>query len=60
VQIVNGEYAGRFAAYLGNVEMEADDDPLPKVIQVRTRDADNLVLDVNYADVTSTTYSGGR
>jgi hypothetical protein len=27
---------------------------------VRTRDADNLVLDVNYADVTSTTYSGGR
>ena len=58
VQITEGDYAGRFAAYLGNVSLTKDGDI--DVIQVRTRDADNLVLDVPYSDVSSTTYSGGR
>jgi hypothetical protein len=66
VQITAGDYAGRFAAYLGNVQYEEADPqnpyapPVPAMIQVRTRDADNLVLDVDYADVSSTMYSGGR
>jgi len=60
VQITAGDYAGHFAAYIGNVEMSTDDPPVPVTIQVRTRDADNALIDVPYADVTSTTYSGGR
>jgi len=59
VQIISGDYAGRFAAYLGDVGTIPDDDPV-KIIQVRTRDADNLVLDLPITDVTATTYSGGR
>jgi hypothetical protein len=59
VLITGGDYAGRFAAYLGDVGTLPDDDP-EKVIQVRTRDADNLLVDVLYSDVSSTTYSGGR
>jgi hypothetical protein len=59
VRITGGDYAGRFAAYLGDVGVLPDDDP-EKVIQVRTRDADNLLVDVLYSDVSSTTYSGGR
>jgi hypothetical protein len=58
VRITDGDYSGRFAAYLGNVELDRDGDPT--VIQVRTRDADNLLLDVGYDDVESTAYSGGR
>jgi hypothetical protein len=61
VRITGGDYAGRFAAYLGNVKVDPDAVPMiPTVIQVRTRDADNLVLDVPYEDVASTMYSGGR
>jgi hypothetical protein len=69
VRITGGDYAGRNAVYLGDVAAPASDDPEdkkkppaepPEMIQVRTRDADNLVLDVAYADVASTTYSGGR
>jgi hypothetical protein len=59
VQITGGDYAGRFAAYLGDVGVLPDDEA-EKVIQVRTRDADNLLLDVLYSDVSSTMYSGGR
>jgi len=58
VQILSGDYQGHFAAYLGNVAL--DDDGNPTVIQVRTRDADNVILDVPYGEVSSTTYSGGR
>jgi len=64
VQITGGDYAGHFAAYLAVVSYEADDATdaprVPAVIQVRTRDADNVIIDLPYADVTSTTYSGGR
>jgi hypothetical protein len=59
VQITGGDYAGRFAVYLGDVGALPDDEA-EKVIQVRTRDADNLTLDVLLSDVSSTTYSGGR
>jgi hypothetical protein len=58
VQILSGDYQGHFAAYLGNVEL--DDDGNPTVVQVRTRDADNMILDLPYDQVSSTTYSGGR
>lgn len=59
VQITGGDYAGRFAVYLGDVGVIPDDEA-EKVIQVRTRDADNLTVDVLLSDVSSTTYSGGR
>lgn len=58
VLIQGGDYAGHFAAYLGNVELK--NDGTPKVVQVRTRDADNALLDVPYDKVSATTYSGGR
>jgi|SRR5215472_677429 len=58
VQLLSGDYANHFAAYLANVEV--DDDGNPTLIQVRTRDADNATFDIPYTDVTSTTYSGGR
>jgi hypothetical protein len=58
VDIVAGEYAGRHAAYLDNVEV--DDQGVPITVSVRTRDADNLVLDLAYEDISSTTYAGGR
>ena len=68
VRITSGDYAGRVAVYLGDVSYEDADDeeatpylpPTPAVIQVRTRDAENLTIDVPYSDVSSTTYSGGR
>lgn len=59
VQITGGDYAGRVAVYLGDVGVLPDDEAA-KVIQVRTRDADNLTVDVPYSNVSSTTYSGGR
>lgn len=59
VRVIDGEYAGRFAVYLGDVGVIPDDEPV-KIIQIRTRDADNLTVDVKYDDVSSTTYSGGR
>jgi hypothetical protein len=58
VQILTGDYTGHFAVYLGNVMY--DDHGRPSTIQVRTRDADNVLLDVAYKDVSSTAYSGGR
>ena len=45
--------------YLGDVGVLPDDSG-EKVIQVRTRDADNLLVDVPFSDVSSTAYSGGR
>lgn len=57
VRITGGDYAGRFAVYLGDVAVPDDE---KRKIQVRTRDADNLTVDVPYADVASTPYSGGR
>jgi hypothetical protein len=59
VFIHSGEYDHRYAVYLGDVGVIPDDEA-EKVIQVRTRDADNLLIDVPYSDVSSTTYSGGR
>jgi len=59
VQILEGDYAGHFAAYLGNVEVDKETGE-PTIIQVRTRDADNMILNLPYDEVTSTTYSGGR
>src|SRR5215831_13748937 len=57
VDIVDGDYLGRHAAYLQN--LEEDDNGVPTLVQVRTRDADNLVLDLPYDSVASTTYNGG-
>jgi hypothetical protein len=58
VQIKSGDYAGHFAAYLEDVEVDEDGNPV--TVQVRTRDADNVTFDLPYSDVTATTYSGGR
>ena len=58
VDVVSGEHAGRRGALLETVESEADG--YPKVVSVRTRDADNLVLHVAYKDVRPSEYTGGR
>jgi hypothetical protein len=58
VRIIAGEYTGRFAAYLDDYTIP--DDETVKLVRVRTRDADNLILELNYSELEPTTYSGGR
>lgn len=58
VDVVSGEHAGRFAAYVSTVSN--DSTGYPERIIVRTRDADNLLLEVNYSDVRPSVSNGGR
>jgi hypothetical protein len=56
-RVVSGEHAGRY----GVVEAvaSAEGDGTPKTVSFRTRDADNAVLVVNYADLVPAD-AGGR
>lgn len=58
VDVVSGEYAGRFGAYVATVS--SDSTGYPDRIIIRTRDADNLLLEVAYSDVRPSASSGGR
>jgi hypothetical protein len=58
VDVVSGEHKGRYGALLGTVS--SGPDGYPEVVSIRTRDADNLVLDVAYSDVRRSEKTGGR
>jgi hypothetical protein len=59
VDVVSGSYVGRFGAYVSTVSHDKTTG-YPTVIIIRTRDADNLLLEVNYSDVRPSDRSGGR
>ncbi|HEX9007324.1 MAG TPA: hypothetical protein VF889_08510 [Bacteroidota bacterium] len=59
VDVVSGEHQGRFGAYVATVEHDAQSG-YPTVIIIRTRDADNLLLEVQYQDVRPSLRNGGR
>ena len=59
VDIVSGDYAGRF----GSFRQALEHDPktgYPTLIAVRTRDAENELLAVDYGDVRPSARTGGR
>lgn len=59
VDVVSGEYAGRRGAYVD----DAGHDPqtgYPSQIIVRTRDAENELIVVDYSDARPSSYTGGR
>ena len=58
LDIVSGEYAGRFGSYVATVTH--DSSGYPENIIVRTRDADNLLLEVAYSDTRPSPRNGGR
>lgn len=58
VDVVSGEHAGRFGAYVATVSN--DRTGYPEQIIIRTRDADNLLLEVAYSDVRPSDSNGGR
>ena len=59
VDVVAGEYKGRRGAFASVLESDPKTG-YPTLILVRTRDADNLLIPVKYADVRPTEYTGGR
>lgn len=58
LDIVSGEYSGRFGSYVATVTH--DKDGYPDNIIVRTRDADNLLVEVAYSDTRPSPRNGGR
>jgi len=58
VDVVSGEYAGRVGAYIADVSH--DSTGYPERVIVRTRDADNLLIEVSYSDLRPSAYTGGR
>jgi hypothetical protein len=58
VDVVSGEHQGRFGSYRDTAQVCSDG--YPKTIWVRTRDADNLLLEVAYEDVRPAERTGGR
>lgn len=59
VDVVSGEYQGRFGAYVAPVDRDATTG-VPSRVIVRTRDADNLLIEVEYKDVAPSERTGGR
>lgn len=59
VDVINGPYAGRWGAYLDDLTNDPETG-YPSVVLVRTRDADMLLIDVNYADIRPSVRTGGR
>lgn len=59
VDVVAGEYSGRFGAFVATVSHDTVTG-YPDVVVIRTRDADNLLVEVNYADVRPSDRNGGR
>lgn len=58
VDVVAGEHEGRRGHYFQDVSH--GEDGYPDRVLVRTRDADNLTLEVGYDEVRPTDYLGGR
>lgn len=58
LDIVSGEYSGRFGTYVATVSH--DGSGYPEQIVVRTRDADNLLVEVAYSDTRPSPRNGGR
>lgn len=58
LDIVSGEYSGRFGTYVATVSH--DGSGYPETIVVRTRDADNLLVEVAYSDTRPSPRNGGR
>jgi hypothetical protein len=58
VDVVSGEYTGRFGAYVSTVS--SDSTGYPEQVIIRTRDADNLLLEVAYSDLRPSDSNGGR
>lgn len=59
VKLKAGDYLGRVGYWVET--LETDDDGLPTKILVRTRDAENMLVPVDYADVERPVdYFGGR
>ena len=58
VDVVAGEHEGRRGAYVGDESHGKDG--YPARVLVRTRDAENELLVVNYSDIRPSSYTGGR
>lgn len=58
VAVVAGKYRGRRGNYFEDVSHGKDG--YPDLVLVRSRDADNAVLEVKYSDIRPTSYLGGR
>jgi hypothetical protein len=58
VDVVDGEYKGRFG-YVAGIS-ETGKDGYPVSLFVRTRDADNLLIEVAYANAKPSDSNGGR
>lgn len=58
VDVVEGPYAGRYGAYVSN--LSHGEDGYPEVILVRTRDASNELVEVEYAHTRPSERTGGR
>jgi hypothetical protein len=59
VDVVSGEYQGRFGSYVATVTHDASTG-YPEQVIVRTRDADNLLIEVAYSDLRPSARNGGR
>lgn len=58
VDVVSGEHAGRRGAYVD--DDTHGEDGYPERVIVRTRDAENELIVVNYSDIRPSAYTGGR
>jgi hypothetical protein len=58
VDVVAGEHQGRKGHYFEDVSHAQDG--FPDRVHVRTRDADNLVVEVGYDEIRPSAYTGGR
>lgn len=58
VDVVAGEHEGRRGHYFQDVSHGSDG--YPDRVLIRSRDEDNLPLEVNYSDIRPTSYTGGR
>ena len=59
VDVVGGDHAGKYGAYIQDVTNDPTDG-YPETVLVRTRDADNELIEVNYADTRPSVRTGGR
>lgn len=58
VDVVAGEHAGRYGAFYA--VSQSDEKGFPTTAMVRTRDADNLLLEVPYESLRPSERAGGR
>lgn len=58
VDVVSGEYQGRYGVYVQATAL--DDNGAPLTALVRTRDADNMLIEVPYTEIHPSERTGGR